>query len=414
MSVVLRVGINLFWIAFLADGVFSLVDELSGTLSWFSVVRSVVAFLTLLGSMILAGMLVFNPRIPKRFLLPMIGFLWWSGPGVAFPLGLLGVSPVGTWVAVLQLLLGVGILVWGGQRERWPFKIHVEGREFSWRHALIWVPLVLFAAFLCATISVCSGLITEIEISSGGYVRIHPDGIYLLERRFQLDSREVRLTGMMHVADNEFYAGILPPSDPALPSVVLVEGVTDHRGLLRRGGIRYDRLAKILHVVSQGESDFAEHVAQGMNREVPSSRSPLTNEELFVARMTKGAKTAEEPVGIDFHHADVDVEIFHPSTIAFLVSVMGLLQADSPSQILQALTDPTSPLRDTQGQSQVMNDILHARNQKLVEKIQTSLKTYRRVIVPWGAMHLHEVEMWLRAQNFQQSGEVERKALAFW
>jgi len=409
-AVGLRVGINLFWIAFLADGALSLVDELSATVSWLSVVRSALAFLTLLGSLLLAGVIVFTPQAPKRVLLPMIGFLWWSGPGVAFPLGPQGMTHLGLWVAVMQLLLGVGILARWGRRERLPFVVHAERRRFAWRHTLVLAPLVFLAASVCAIISVCAGLVTEIESYSGGYIRVRPDGIYLLERRFVLGSQEVRLTGMMHVAAHEFYAEILPESDPALPSVVLVEGVTDRQGLLGKEGIQFDRLAKMLNIASQGESAFAENVANGMDRAVLPPH-PISPEEGIAS--PEEVEVAMESA-IDFRPADVDVETFHPSTIAFLISVTGLLQSDHPSQILEALADPTTPLRDVKAQSQVMHDILHARNQTLVAEIQTSLKTYRRVIVPWGAMHLQEVENWLRTQNFQQSGEVERKALSFW
>lgn len=406
----LRVGINLFWIAFLADGVLSLVDELSGTVSWLSVVRSAVAFLALLGSLILAGVIIFTPRAPKRVLLPMIGFLWWSGPAVAFPLGSLGVASIGLWVAAMQVLLGWGILALWGRRKRWPFIVHEERRRFAWKHSLVMAPLVFLVALICATVSVCSGLVTEIEMYSGGYIRVRPDGIYLLERRFALGAQEVRLTGMMHVAANEFYAEILPESDPALPSVVLIEGVTDHRGLLNKGGIHFDRLAEMLNVASQDKSAFAENVAKGMDREALSTRSTSEDGEVIAPEISQ----VDQESIIDFRHADVDVETFHPATIAFLVTVMGLFQSDHPSEILEALADPRSPLRDLKAQSQVMDDILHARNQTLVAEIQKSLKTYRRVIVPWGAMHLREVEHWLRAQNFQQSGEVERKALSFW
>jgi hypothetical protein len=408
---VLRVGINLFWLAFMVDGGMSLVDELSGGVSRLSLLRSVMGFLVLLASLVLAGVIVFTPRAPKRVLLPLIGFLWWSGPGVAFPLGVFGASSPGVWVALAQLLLGMGVFMVCGERARLPFAVHSERKAFSWRHSLVFAPVVFFGALVFATISVCAGLVTEIEQYSGGYIRVRPDGIYLLERRFELGLQEVRLTGMIHVAEQEFYSGILSDSDPELPSAVLVEGVTDHRGLLSRGGLRFTRLAKLLNVASQDESSFAEDVAKGMDRENPGERSISQDSEV------SPADPQNPPVAIgviDFRHADVDVESFHPSTIAFLVTIVGLLQSEDPKQILHALIDPASPLRDGEAQSQVMNDILHARNQTLVAEIQLSLKTYRRIIVPWGAMHLRDVEAWLRTQNFVQSGEVERKALAFW
>jgi hypothetical protein len=78
------------------------------------------------------------------------------------------------------------------------------------------------------------------------------------------------------------------------------------------------------------------------------------------------------------------------------------------------LADPSSPIADENAHEQVVDDILYARNQQLVAEIESSLKDYRRVVVPWGAMHLPEVESWLRDHNFVQSGEIQRKALGFW
>ena len=62
-----------------------------------------------------------------------------------------------------------------------------------------------------------------------------------------------------------------------------------------------------------------------------------------------------------------------------------------------------------------MEDILFARNQRLVSEIESSLKDYRSVVVPWGAMHLagNRVLVAERATS-SQSGEVARKALGFW
>ena len=57
-----------------------------------------------------------------------------------------------------------------------------------------------------------------------------------------------------------------------------------------------------------------------------------------------------------------------------------------------------------------MDDILFSRNQRLaIAEIESSLKDYRRVVVPWGAMrNSPEIESRLRDHDFVQSGEVHR------
>ncbi len=93
---------------------------------------------------------------------------------------------------------------------------------------------------------------------------------------------------------------------------------------------------------------------------------------------------------------------------------MGAAHSGNLGRLVDEVTNPASPLNDDGAQEQVMKDILDARNERLTAEIDDSLKSYRRVIVPWGALHLKGVEAWLREREFEQSGEVERKAMSFW
>jgi hypothetical protein len=259
---------------------------------------------------------------------------------------------------------------------------------------------VVFGIFTAGCILL--GFSAQIESLTAGYVRVRPDGIYLVERKFQSGDREVRLAGMMHVARKEFYSGLLPPVDPDVPSVVLVEGVTDRKRLLGGQTLDYGRLAKLLNVTSQSDSAFSDRIATELARQsagVGGGRQEPAG--------PKGA-------GIYFRHADVDIESFHPKTIAFILAVMAIFQSNDLRELIGFLADPSSPIADAGAQEQVVEDILVARNQRLVAEIESSLEDYRCIVVPWGAMHLPEVESWLRARNFVQSGEVARKALGFW
>ena len=264
-----------------------------------------------------------------------------------------------------------------------------------------------FAAVAFAVLSLLSGLTEQVESISGGYVRIKPDGIYLIERQFQSKDNEVRLTGMMHLAQDDFYSDVLPKADPAVPSIVLVEGVTDHRRLLSKMPLQYSRLARLLKVTAQDESEFTKHVVTGLQKDEKTHREE---------RSLRGKKpeSESEPEGIDFKHTDVDAETFHPTTIAFILTVTSIFQSEDLRSVVKALADPNSPLNDEKAQRLVLQDILHSRNDRLVAEIDSALKNYRRVIVPWGALHLPEIESWLRRHDFVQCDEVERKALSFW
>jgi hypothetical protein len=335
---------------------------------------------------------------------PPILFAWWAGPAMAYPFGLWKPAHLAFVLALLQVLLALAVWYFApnlsGTRRTLP--IAVTGtRAFSWKYVLVAGPVTALLFLLVAAGSVALGFSTQVELLTGGYVRVRPDGIYLVERQFQSGDREVRLAGMMHVARREFYSGVLPPPDPVEPSVVLVEGVTDRKRLLGGRTLDYGRLAKLLNVTSQTESVFSNRVADEMAKQGSASG-------------TVGQPTAPKGPGIYYKHADVDVENFHPQTIAFILAVIAIFQSNDLREVVELLADPSSPIADEEAQEQVMEDILFSRNQRLVAEIESSLKDYHRVVVPWGAMHLPEIESWLRDHDFVQSGEVHRKALGFW
>jgi hypothetical protein len=404
---VLRGAVTFFWLLFLADGVSSFVDEaitLALGSSLLSGVRAVFAVAVLAMTFPMAAIIGLTPKAPKRVLVPPILFAWWAGPAMAYPFGLWKPAHLALVLALLQVVLAIAVWSFAPNlsETRRILRLAPTTRQaFSWRYLLIAGPVTALLFLIVAVGSVALGFSTQIELLTGGYVRVRPDGIYLLERRFQSGDREVRLAGMMHVARREFYSGILPPPDPAEPAVVLVEGVTDRKRLLGGRTLDYGRLAKLLNVTSQSESVFADRVADEMSKQGSGSGAV-------------GPPTVAKEAGIHYKHADVDVESFHPQTIAFILAVIAIFQSNDLRELIELVADPSSPISDEEAQEQVMDDILFSRNQRLVAEIESSLQEYRRVVVPWGAMHLPEIESWLRDHDFVQSGEVRRKALGFW
>jgi hypothetical protein len=401
---VLRGAVTFFWLLFLTDGVFSLVDEATTLVlgsSPLSGVRAAFALAVLAMSFPMAAIIGVTPKAPKRVLVPPILFAWWAGPAMAYPFGLWKPAHLALVLAMLQVLLAAAVWYFApnlsGTRRTLPIAL-ARTQAFSWKYLLVAGPLTALLFLLVAASSVVLGFSTQIELLTGGYVRMRPDGIYLVERQFQSGDREVRLAGMMHVARREFYSGVLPAPDPAEPSVVLVEGVTDRKRLLGGRTLDYGRVAKLLNVTSQSDSVFSNRVVDEMGKQ----------------GLTGGQPAGANGSGIYYKHADVDVESFHPQTIAFILAVIAIFQSNDLREFIELLANPSSPIADEDAQEQVMDDILFSRNQRLVAEIESSLKDYRRVVVPWGAMHLPEIESWLRDHGFVQSGEVHRKALGFW
>ncbi len=405
-SGVLKGVVNAFWFAFLADGLLSFLDEVATTqigVSGLTVLRLLVVYAALLMTLPMAGVTIFSARVPKRVVVPMILFLWWADLCECFPLQNWNSPWMQFGAAAAQLLLAVGLLVIfkeKGSDWRTPFAVRESDGRFHWKNLLL-TGLGLGAALTAAIFAFAAFCVAEkLEKGTGGYVRLKSDGIYVVERKFEHDNREVWLAGMMHVARREFYRDILPHADPALPSVVLIEGVTDRKRLLKNS-LHYAKFAKMLHLDSQEDSEYTQDVMTGLALEKGDGAVPER-------------EPREGLRGLVFKHADVDVETFNPKTIAFIIAAMGLFQSENMQQLLTAISDPKSPLNDKTAEKVVMHDILFSRNEKLVSEIDSSLKGYRRVIVPWGAFHLSGVQSWLISKDFVQKEEVERKAIGFW
>ena len=179
----LRGTVTLFWLLFLADGIFSAADEVISLAigsSPLSVVRGILAFVVLAMSLLMVLIIGVTPKAPKRFLIPPILFAWWAGPGMAFQLGLWKVPYLPFALALLQVLIALAL--WHSARGpngmRWtlPFPVN-DSPTFSWRHFLVAAPLTVLVFALFAASCILVGFSAQVESLTGGYVRVRPDGI---------------------------------------------------------------------------------------------------------------------------------------------------------------------------------------------------------------------------------------------
>lgn len=62
---------------------------------------------------------------------------------------------------------------------------------------------------------------------------------------------------------------------------------------------------------------------------------------------------------------------------------------------------------------QLLQDILVLRNQHLLEALDMALPEYQRVVIPWGAYHLPDIEEGLEQRGFTQTGERRHTLIPF-
>jgi hypothetical protein len=60
-----------------------------------------------------------------------------------------------------------------------------------------------------------------------------------------------------------------------------------------------------------------------------------------------------------------------------------------------------------------MDDILHKRNEVVIDALQRSLERYDTIIVPWGGMHMPAIEAAILKQGFVSGDKKERLLFAF-
>jgi len=361
LAFLLSLGLGLF----LADAAVSLVDD-SLIVFWnvhiLGTIRGIVALLSILMAIVIYGLMGLTPMIPKRLFLPLTVFS---------PLALFATIPFliyhyrwlhqMAWVISLcQVVFGLAVFYWaqGGFRLCWPLvaEERIEACRFSWRNLMVFLSLNVVALLPGAVIYlfVCTAL--AVDHFSEGFVALRPGGFTVQARKYiRDDGKTVQLFPMSHVAERSFYR-ILSESF-ATNSIILMEGVSDERGLLTNR-ISYQRMAKSLGVAEQ-QKEF-------------------------------------KPIQGEIVRADVDVEQFTTNTIGFLNLILLVHSKGLNAGILMQLIQ-FSPAPGLE--QELIDDLLGKRNRHLVEELRSRLSQSEKFVVPWGAAHMPGI-----AQEIQKLG----------
>jgi hypothetical protein len=116
----------------------------------------------------------------------------------------------------------------------------------------------------------------------------------------------------------------------------------------------------------------------------------------------------------DIFRADVDISSFRPQTITFLDAI-GKHLRESPSFVQGVLALNTWAEKNVTPEMYViiMDDILHRRNLVVISYLDKALVRYDTVVIPWGALHMKEIEEEILKRGFVLQEERERVSIDF-
>lgn len=376
LAILLSLGLLLF----LADGLLSLADDSLILLLQshaLSVVRNAVAPMTLLIMLGLYMLIGLTPAIPRRIFLPIAFFHLVAGLA-ALPFLIYAFERIQlvVWaVSLLQVLLGLAILhrLLGGFGFRWPLVTPraLTGRLFTWRHSGIFVLVNLLLVLPLVVIYLGLWANRAVHHFSDGFVALTTEGLKMEARKYvREDGKSILLLPMSHIGERDYYQRIAKSF--TTNSIILAEGVTDRKGLLTNK-LSYERLASSLGVAEQ-QKMFPK--PERTNAVVP---------------------------------ADVDVEEFARSTIDFLnFTARFHARGLDRESALQLLLDSGAHSHED-----LIDDILHLRNERVLEEIGKQLQRADHLVVPWGAAHMPGIARGIQALGFRPTDRTEYVAIRF-
>lgn len=385
---------NFYIIIFLFDAGLSLVDEVltvyGTSYPLISNGRLLVAFAVIALSMVVYACLGIDRRLPKRVFVPMILYITWCSVAM-WPLsGVIDRASLPLIASVGQVATGLLAIALLRGRVLLPPEIFLQ-RAFSLRNTLSFIAVNLF---LTPFVLIYAGLALTsyyLEEQTAGFLRISPVGIYMAERSYHRDAKEIRLAGMIHIGKAEYYED-LAGSLSTVATIILTEGVTDRQHLLEHN-FNYSKLASVIGLSSQDKMQIDGNLVD-------------LDESSQITRGTGGKP--------DIGWADIDLSRFDPQTVEFLNAIGRTLFSGKP--LLEALAEYSAWANENMTPERVagvMTDIIDKRNEAVIASLSKTLQHYDTIIIPWGAMHMPAIEAAILEQGFKPGEKKERMSLDF-
>ena len=400
----MAVGANTYLIAFAADAILSLVEELFRAATGSEVLlgpRVLLATLVVLGSFLMFMIVLFVPHLPKLVLLPLIAFGLWVGFGAPPLFPSVDDAVILILLVVAQVILAVAAFVINKARTGQAFIVAPLLPRFS--HLGLrtaFAVTILFVLFPIAIGSLAvAGTASYLERQTNGFVDFTTSDIRLTERIYKRNDKRIVLIGMMHLGESGFYDSLFREFPP--DALVLAEGVTDKDNRLS-SNLSYQRLARMLGLEQQPillPTPELNNSKEEADTENPDEDD--VNDESPV-EFPDDIRTAK--VRPDVIYADADLSDFSETTISFLNKTATLYDSRSVKDAIEHFSKLTRGFSDKDIE-QVYKDIIYKRNDLLLVELDKNLATYDTIIIPWGAMHMPDLETGLLAREFAQTSE---------
>ena len=335
----------------------------------------------------------FNRHLPKIILLPLFIWLFWVLVG-HWPLAIISGDYFQLTSGCGQLLIAILLLRLNLQlNHESPLftRSQFVGPPFSGRNLLRFGLINILLLPMALILISYSFVATLIETKTAGFVQLQPNGLYMTERIYRQGDKQIRLAGMIHLGQEEYYANLIA-SIPGDRTLILAEGVSDEEHLLTEQ-FGYGKIANLLGLTSQEKVHF-----QG--RLIDASDLDKTIEE--------GQNTP------DILRADIDLKQFNPHTLEILNAlakyvlngeslITGYFEFNRWAQ--KHFTPDINRL--------VMTDLITKRNRSVLGYLPRALDKYDTVVIPWGALHMQGIEKAVLEKGFQLEQSQKRLSINF-
>ncbi len=388
--------VNLYLVAYLMDAALSfavlgLVNE-AGPMSLIPLQR-LLASLVFAMTIVLIPMLALRPQLPLGLFFGLIASVFWlASGGVPVPLWIAPGEGLPMALALLQGIFAVAAFVRvraynAGRGGRW--LLHdgsLRVVESEGRRMLRFSALALGVGCPLALVYLVASLGTWITVETEHFVSLDLGGIQLADRRYTKGDREIRLVGMMHLGEEDTYREITE-SFLGGDTIVLEEGVSDDDAVLEEA-LRYDTLAGRMGLSAQ--------------------RSLTSYLDGYYAAESVAL---DSPLRPEIRNADVDSRAFAPATRRVLGHAARVWSDDEPLAAFLQLYGYL--LEHPDDADTFFRDIIVLRNEHLIGEMERALGQSRRVIVPWGALHLPGIEAFVLQSGFVQAAEARRRVVSW-
>jgi hypothetical protein len=344
-------------------------------------------------TMLTLAQIVLVPQLPKLTLLPpLLAALWQlaGAPGLSWSL-----SDPASMARLDGIMLGataVGMLMNKLNLGTWFIRtIDLPVHERLFTRTLIAGPIAALLLVVVGVVALVAAIPTYIEQESRGYLHFAANGLEVRETVMKKGDSEVRLVGMVHIGEPEFYrqlyAGIPPQA------LILAEGVTDRENRMKAKP-SYDNAARGLGLQSQGE--FQSLLAGSNIVEAAPAAPPAPG--AAPAAVTPALPVVAGKPSVVF--ADVDVSELSPETLAFIEAAGSIFQSATLSEAAGKYMEITGRFTELQIRA-VMEELVKKRNEHALAALDRHVSRFNLIYLPWGALHMPDFEDRLVARGYR-------------